>query len=409
MTAQRHDAHEAALRTIKKLRAAGHVAMLAGGCVRDRLLGLPPKDYDVVTDATPARIKKVFASARQIGAKFGVMLIRKFGHDIEVATFRSDGSYTDGRHPDVVTFGTDVEDARRRDFTINGLFFDPVDERVIDYVDGRADLKACVIRTIGEPDRRFAEDHLRMLRAVRFAARLDFTIAPDTMQAIKRLAAHMESISAERVWIELEMILTDPTRSRGWALLVETGLIGHMTPLWQRISEEDSAVIARLAALPHRPVDAALALAATLCGRTPEAAERICRALRLSNRLSRSVVWMIRSLPLSRRQDSLEPADLKLLMAQESWPHLLELFRVDLAATGADLEPHERIRRRAAEIPTADVSPLPFVTGDDLCDMGVTPSPRMGEILGAIYRAQLNGRITSRAKALAMARKLMDV
>ncbi|UCC31243.1 MAG: CCA tRNA nucleotidyltransferase [Phycisphaerales bacterium] len=402
-----HDALDAALHAIKKLRAGGHVALLAGGCVRDRLLNRRPKDYDVVTDATPTRVKELFPRARQVGAKFGVMLVRKFGHDIEVATFRSDGPYTDGRHPDAVTFGTDVEDARRRDFTINGLFFDPIDERVIDYVDGRSDLEAGVIRTIGDPHRRFAEDHLRMLRAVRFAARLGFEIEPGTAEAIKRLASHLESISTERVWTELEMILTDPTRVQGWTLLMETGLRGHLTPTWPPMRDEDMATQNRLGALPHRPVSAGLALAAALCGRRPDDAGNVCRALRLSNRLSKAVVWMVRSLPAVHKEHSLEIADFKLLMAEESWPDLLELLRGELAGTGADLGPYERVRDRAAAIPAASVTPPPLVTGDDLCDMGMSPGRRIGEILEAIYRAQLNEHITDREQAVTMARKLM--
>ncbi|MCH7994391.1 MAG: CCA tRNA nucleotidyltransferase, partial [Planctomycetes bacterium] len=204
MSAAHKDARLAALRILEKLRARGHTALLAGGCVRDMLLSIPPKDYDVATDATPKRVVRIFPRSRTVGAKFGVVLVRQYGHDIEVATFRSDGTYSDGRHPDTVVFGTDVEDARRRDFTINGLFFDPIEERVIDHVDGRRDLEAGVIRTIGEPEARFAEDHLRMLRAIRFAARLGFVIEPRTMAAIKCLAQRLGDISTERVWLELE-------------------------------------------------------------------------------------------------------------------------------------------------------------------------------------------------------------
>ena len=407
MNPESHDAFDAALHAIRKLRAEGHVALLAGGCVRDRLLNRKPKDYDVVTDATPTRVKEVFPRARQVGAKFGVMLVRKFGFDIEVATFRSDGPYTDGRHPDAITFGTDVEDARRRDFTINGLFFDPIDQRVIDYVDGRSDLEAGIIRTIGDPHRRFAEDHLRMLRAVRFAARFGFEIEPATAEAIKRLAAHLESISAERVWMELEMILTDPTRARGWSFLLETGLRGHLTPAWPPMRDEDMATQDRLAALPNRAVSARLALAAALCGRAPDDAGSVCRTLRLSNRLSKAVVWMVRSLPAVHKEGSLELADFKLLMAEESWPDLLELLRADLVGTGTDLDPYERVRDRAAAIPAASVIPPPLVTGDDLCDMGMSPGRRIGEILETVYRAQLNEHITDHKQAVVMARKLM--
>ena len=407
MTARRMDAREAALRTIKKLRASGHVALLAGGCVRDQLLSRTPKDYDVVTDATPVRVGELFPRARQVGAKFGVMLVRKSGHDIEVATFRSDGSYSDGRHPDAVTFGSEVEDARRRDFTINGLFFDPIGGRVIDHVEGRKDLDAGIIRTIGEPDRRFAEDHLRMLRAVRFAARLGFTIEPATMEAIKRLAGHLETISAERVWMELEMILTDPQRQRGWSLLVATGLRVNLTPSWHCVPDEDEFIESRLAALPGEPASASLALAAALCGRGPEESERICRDLRLSNRCGKAVVWLIRSLPAVRAQQLLQLADVKMLMAERPWAELLDLLRVDLIARGADSTQYQRLRERAGKIAPQEVAPPPLLTGDDLCALGMSPGVRVGEILRAVYREQLSERITTRQQAEAIARSLM--
>jgi len=405
MSTESHSAWDAALDTIKKLRASGHVALLAGGSVRDRLLNRVPKDYDVVTDATPDRVKEIFPRSRQVGAKFGVMLVRKFGHDIEVATFRSDGPYSDGRHPDAVTFGSDVEDAQRRDFTINGLFLDPVEDRVIDYVGGRLDLDAGIVRTIGEPERRFGEDHLRMLRAVRFAARLGFRIDPLTTEAIKRLASHLEDISAERVWLELEMILTDPSRTIGWSLLVETTLVRHLSPGWPRAGPGDDLILARLAALPRYPVTASLALATVLYGWSSKEVGSVCRALRISNRLTDAVTWMTASVPRLRNEPALELADLKLLMGEELWPELLELLRVELIATRDDCEAYERVSQRASAIAPRDVSPPPLLTGTDLCDVGMSPGPRLGEVLKAIRRAQLNEQISTRDEALAMARR----
>ncbi len=407
MNDQTRDAWDAALHTIKKLRAQGHVALLAGGCVRDRLLHRTPKDYDVATDAIPARVKQLFPGAREVGAQFGVMLVRRFGHDIEVATFRCDGSYSDGRRPDAVVFGSVEQDARRRDFTINGLFLDPEDGRIIDHVNGRADLEAGIVRTIGDPDQRFAEDHLRMLRAVRFTARLDFQMERATAAAVKRLAAHLVNISPERIWMELEMILSDPTRVRGWSLLAETGVRAHLTPAWPPNGDDDLAG-ARLAALPPHRIDPSLALSAVLCGRTPDQARDVCRALRLSNKLSHAVVWMLRSLPAVHDEHLLELADLKLLMAQQPWPCLLELLRADLTAKAADVKPYERICRRAAAIPDNEVAPPPLITGDDLCNMGMSPGPRIGEVLGTIHRAQLNEQIVGREQALRMALELMN-
>jgi poly(A) polymerase len=409
MTRKPRDAWQAAIETIRKLRAEGHIALLAGGCVRDRLLNRVPKDYDIVTDAVPARVHEIFPRARKVGAKFGVMLVRRFGHDIEVATFRADGPYTDGRHPNNITFGSDIEDARRRDFTINGLFLDPIDDRIIDYINGRADLEAGIVRTSGDPDRRFTEDHLRMLRAIRFAARLGFTIASATADSIKRHARHLATISTERVWIELEMILTDPTRSRGWSLLVETGLRDHLSPAWPRLPESDSMVAARYAALPAHPIAASLALAVALHGLKPDEAARVCQVLRLSNELRKAVVWLIDSLPTVRDDQGLDLADLKLLMAEGAWPELLELLRADLIATGMSQGPFERLTARAASIPPERVTPPPLVTGDTLAELGMEPGPRMGEILKAVYREQLNERITTPEQAKTMARRLMDV
>lgn len=401
------DAWDAALYAIRKLRAAGHTALLAGGCVRDRLLNLTPKDYDIATDATPARVKEIFPRARHIGAKFGVMLIRRSGFELEVTTFRSDGPYSDGRHPDAVTFGTDVQDAHRRDFTINGLFLDPIEDRVIDYVAGRKDLDAGVIRTIGDPERRFAEDHLRMLRAVRFGARLGFAIAPETTQAIRGNAAKLESISPERIWLELEQILTARTRARGWSLLVETGLHPHLARRWMPTDQETSRISARLTALPEHTVAASLALASMLGDRSPDEVGDVCQALHISNRLSEAATWLVRSLPLARREAALELADLKALMAESPWPELLEFLRIDLAVRRGDPEPFTRLHDRASAIPAEKVAPPPLVSGDDLGELGLEPGPRMGKVLKTLYRAQLNEEITSREEALATARTLL--
>jgi tRNA nucleotidyltransferase/poly(A) polymerase len=401
------DAHNAALATIEKLRAAGHAALLAGGCVRDMLLAHEPKDYDVATDATPDRVHEIFPRSRRVGAKFGVMLVRKFGHDIEVATFRRDGPYSDGRHPDEVSFGTEAEDARRRDFTINGLFYDPVDERVIDHVGGRADLDAGIIRTIGDPHRRFAEDHLRMLRAVRFSARLGFPIEDATLEVMEQSAERLRVISAERIWLELEQILTAETRAAGWSLLVQSGLRQHLAPSWNTDAQEDALIQRRLAALPPRRINATLAVACVMAARTPGAAQRICRELRLSNRQTESTVWLIDSLPAGREAGGLELADVKILMANPDWPDLLALLRADLTATGLPLTSYQRLSARAAEIPEAGIAPPPLLGGGDLEGLGVPAGPQFGKILKAVYRAQLNEEIATREDAVSLARRLI--
>jgi poly(A) polymerase len=408
MKSEPHDARDAAVQIVEKLRAKGHAAVFAGGCVRDMLLSCAPKDYDVATDATPPQVREAFPRSRKVGAKFGVMLVRKFGHDIEVATFRTDGTYSDGRHPDEVTFGTEVEDSQRRDFTINGLFFDPIEEHLIDHVGGRADLNARIIRTIGDPDRRFAEDHLRMLRAVRFAARLGFTIEPGTLEAIKRSAPHLRAISPERIWQELEAILTAPTRAVGWRILVETGLRHHLAPGWVSTPDEDEMTRRRIEALPPYPIDAPLGLAALLCPRPRGEASKICRALRLSNRQAKAALWLVDSLPTARNEGSLELADLKTLMAQEDWPELLELLRADLPATGSDRRPYERLTTRAVSVPSEKIAPRPLLGGDALGAMGMPQGRRFGQILETVYRAQLNEQIVTRMDAIELGRRLME-
>lgn len=408
MSRRPRNAWDAALEIIRRLRAQGHVALLAGGCVRDRLLGLAPKDFDVVTDAVPERVLEIFPRARNVGAKFGVVLVRRFGHDFEVATFRADGPYSDGRHPDSVKFGSDIEDARRRDFTINGLFLDPVDDRILDYVNGRPDIEAGIVQTIGDADQRFEEDHLRMLRAVRFAARLGFTIDPKTAESIRRHAHQLVTISAERVWMELEVILSEPARARGWQLLVDTGLRAHLSTAWPHSPAADLAIIARLDALQKQPVSPSLALSAALRALDKKTVAGVCRSLRLSNRSSKAVNWLIASLPVVGDEANLDLAGLKTLMAEQPWPELLELLRVDLVAAGEELTSYERLTARAETISDDCIAPPPLLDGDRLASLGVEPGPRMGEILDAVYREQLNERIETSEQAEAMARRLID-
>lgn len=401
MTSRNRSARDAALAIVETLHLRGFMALLAGGCVRDKLLGLSPKDYDVATDATPEQVAEVFPKVRRVGAKFGVMLVRKFGHEIEVATFRVDGVYTDGRRPDSVQFGTAEMDARRRDFTINGLFLDPFKDQIIDYVQGRADLEAGVIRTIGQADKRFTEDHLRMLRAVRFAARLGFVIENQTFVALKNHAVKLSTISPERIWGELELILREPTRAAGWKFLVETGLRDHLAGPWQtRSADEEKRVTLRMHALPARSLPAALALAAALCDGTPDEAVSIGLALRVSNRINQSVRWLIASLATLEHSENLELADLKRCMAHEQWSSLLELFRADLTARAKSLAPYEELIRRAEAIATERIRPPRLLNGNDLSDMGLPPGPEVGRALKALDRAQLNEEISSRDEAI---------
>jgi poly(A) polymerase len=252
-----------------------------------------------------------------------------------------------------------------------------------------------------------------MLRAVRLAARLGFTIEPQTANAIERLAPNLKAISPERIWQELEEILTASTRAAGWSLLVQLGLCDHLASgllvresLLAPTLRSDSAIQRRLSALSDEPIDPALALAALLCDDGVAAAKDVCRALRMSNRLTQAVVWLVRSLPMLRRESDLELADLKILMAEPNWPQLLELLRTDLAAADADQGPYLSVLQRAEAIDPADVAPPPLLSGDDLAALGLPPGPRFGEILKNVYRAQLNERITTHERARELAERL---
>jgi poly(A) polymerase len=408
MTTRKHDAKAAAMYVADKLRQAGYVALFAGGCVRDMLLGHEPMDYDLATDATPPRVKKLFPKARQVGAQFGVVLVRKYRHDVEVATFRTDGDYSDGRHPDAVTFRSREEDAKRRDFTINGMFCDPLTEQVIDDVDGQDDLKNKIIRTIGRPEDRFAEDHLRMLRAIRFAARLSFTIEPATLAAINKLAHKLQVISAERVYMELVQLMTAPSRASAWLLLVKTGLRAHLSAVWPADEDSDAVAMRRLEVLPPYRIDESLAMAALLPRGATGLASAVCHSLKMSNRLRGAIAWLVRFLALVREDKIKELADLKLLMAHDEWLNLLELLRVDEIADESESRQHAPLIQRAGAIPPTEVAPPPLLSGDDLLEMGVRQGPKFGRILRAVYRAQLNRAISTPEEAVALAREMME-
>ena len=402
MTRKRQEPYDAALDVLQRLRANGHEALFAGGCVRDRLLRQSPKDFDIATNARPDQVIAIFPSARQVGAKFGVVLVRRFGHDTEVATFRTDGDYVDGRHPADVTFGTAENDAKRRDFTINGLFFDPIEQRVIDFVGGQADLQARVLRTIGEPTQRFGEDHLRMLRAVRFAARLAFSIDVGTFAAMQQHASKLPRISAERIWNELSVILAAPTRGVGWGLLLDSGLRPHLCKAWPASDEQDRLTSKRLAALPDLVIDPTLALAACM----PNRPRVVCQALRLSNRQMETVVWLLSSFPLAARHENLDLADLKQLVSASAWDNLLLLLEADMIAKGEGSDGLQSLRRRVDAIAPEQVAPPPLLTGNDLLAVGVRPGPKFGMIIDAVYHAQRNEEISTKDEALAFVRRI---
>ncbi len=412
---------EAAVSIVRELRARGFVALLAGGCVRDLLLGATPKDFDVATNAVPAEITRLFRPTRLVGQAFGVVLVKRRGTWIEVATFRSDGAYSDGRHPDSVTFTDARHDAQRRDFTINGMFLDPLTGSLLDYVGGAEDLKAKRIRCIGEPRARFAEDYLRMLRAVRFAARLDFEIEPETMRAIQAWAASLRKIAPERIREELEKMLGHPRRARAFELLRDSGVLpfiwggdadgvtGASPGAVGNWSDERFAAARRL--LSNLPMDAdfCAALAAILVDRPPRQLDEICRALTCSNEQREVVLWLVANARALDDPARVTLADLKRRMANPAFAAL----RMLVEARWCDLPEggmwNPALSERVASIDPASIAPPPLVTGDDLIEAGVAAGPIFKRVLDELYRQQLEGQLADRESALAEMRRLVDI
>lgn len=399
-------AAEGAVGIVRRLHDAGHQALLAGGCVRDLLLGRTPQDYDVATDAPPERVSALFRPTRLVGAQFGVVLIKRRGRWVEVATFRRDGPYVDGRHPVQVTLSDARHDALRRDFTVNGMFLDPLAMELIDYVGGRADLEARLIRAIGKPAERFAEDQLRLLRAVRFAARLGFPIEPVTREAIRSHAGALPRVAPERVRDELERMLAHASRATAWRLLRECGLLPH---LWPR-AEWSDAEVARVAVLlerlpPDTPFEATLSVLLAESGGTE--IERIARDLTLSNQQREWTAWLV-----AHQADLDEPqqpalAALKRLMAHPAWSVLRTLAAARHADHPDSAQRAGVLARRVAEVPAEAIAPPPLVTGTDLLQRRVERGPIYSEILDALYTRQLNDELRDRDAALAALDELL--
>ena len=421
------DAEAIARQVVLTLRDAGHVAYFAGGCVRDRLLGLEPKDYDIATDAPPARVQALFRNTQSVGAAFGVILVRLGGWQIEVATFRSDGRYDDGRRPESVTFSTAEADAERRDFSINGLFYDPDADRVIDYVGGQADLASRTLRAIGDPAARFGEDHLRLLRAVRFAARFGLSIEPATAAAIEAHAKELPRISAERIADELRRILTAPTRDIGFRLLWRHGLLRELLATLTNRSaatlDEARSLLLRLA--PGEAIAFPVAWLATLIdvrwqsggGRhdllgnlTPADAGQLVRLtrtlLRPSNDEAEAITDIARWTHDVLNRPTPDDARLKRLLARPTAAQTRQLLDA-LAATGVAVDRIAGLRSRFATLSQGDVAPLPLVTGDDLVRAGHRPGPAFKRALTEAYDAQLNGELSDSTAALAFAETLL--
>ena len=400
---------DAAIAVVTRLRGAGHAAYLAGGCVRDELLGVTPKDYDVATDARPDAIRVLFERTAEVGASFGVMLVREFGATTEVATFRSDGPYTDKRRPDHVEFADARADAQRRDFTINALFIDPLiegDDRIIDFVGGRADVDARVLRAVGDPAARLAEDHLRALRAVRFAARYALTIDERTADAIREHAAALTGVSVERIGEEVRRMMGDPSRARAAGLIESLGLDRPIFGAPRGTSGSASAgALARVGV----GADVALALAAWAvdrAGSVPDPGEtaRAWRgALDLSNDLADD---LRRTLDGARAfmdaWDALGVAGCKRLASRARAGEALDL----VGAIDADRRASIDDDVRALEADAVGLAPEPLVDGDLLVACGFRPGKGFGDLLDAVYDAQLEGLVATRDGALRLAEEL---
>jgi tRNA nucleotidyltransferase/poly(A) polymerase len=385
-----------AITVVRTLREAGHEALWAGGCVRDELLGLVPADYDVATDARPERVQSLFRRTLAVGAAFGVVDVvgpRVDGKhlNVQVATFRSDGTYSDGRRPDSVTYGTAEADAQRRDFTVNGLFFDPLDDRLIDYVGGRADLGRKLLRAIGNPTDRFTEDKLRILRAVRMATRFDFAVDPATLAAGRALAPEIKAVSAERIGEELRKLLAHSRRARGVALLQEFGLVEPILPeLMGTISNEVVAALPASAGFP-------LAFAALLLP-AADSAKVICHRLRLSNDEAKHVGFLLTHRDALARAPSLAKSRLYPLLAHRFAGDLLALHEANGLIDGAAYA-----RGVLANTSRDVLDPPPLITGDDLRKAGHRPGPAFKGVLERIRDGQLDGELNSFEEALGAA------
>jgi len=442
---------------VKTLRQNDFQAYLVGGCARDLLLDREPKDYDVATNATPQQVMNIFPETYAVGAQFGVVLvpvpdgdaasemsaaIPSKSHAVEVATFRSDIGYSDGRHPDEVRFSREArEDVARRDFTINGMLLDPVSGEVLDYVGGRADLEAGIIRTIWDPEQRFGEDKLRMLRAVRFAARFEYQIEPATFSAIQRLAPQIEVVSRERVRDELTRMLTEGHARRAFLLLDESGLLKQVLPEISAMKgveqppefhPEGDVFVHTLLLLDNlpRPCSLSLAWGALLhdVGKPAtfrvapdrirfdghvevgvKMAEEICQRLRFSNDETTQILALVDNHMRFGHVTRMKESTLKKFLRMPLFEEHLALHRADSLASHGNLSTYELVREKLTEIAPEKMRPSPLVTGDDLIAAGHVPGPKFGEILTAVEDAQLEGRLPSRDEALEFVRREFPV
>jgi len=400
---------EFAVDIVRRLQKAGFDALFAGGCVRDELLGTDPKDYDVATNATPDQIRGLFGKRRTlaIGAAFGVITVlgRRPLVPVEVATFREDGNYSDGRHPDAVTFSNAQADAQRRDFTINGLFFDPLNERVIDYVGGQQDLWQHIVRAIGNPRERFEEDHLRLLRAARFAATLGFELETRTADAVRKMAGAINTVSAELIAAELSRMLLHARRDVALVLLEQLNLLPHVLPELGAVALSSGDAwrrVLRVAGRLQQPT-LAVALAATLhASDVPKAARVVGKRLRLANKDIARADWLLQNVQQVPTAVQAPWSHVQPLIAHEGARELLQLAEAIYGTADAGLQ----FCRSQLALPREQLDPPPLLSGNDLIEAGFEPGPHFSEILGRIRDAQLEGEIAGYREALEFARQI---
>ena len=433
--------YEGAASILEKLRERGYVAYFAGGCVRDALQDIPPKDIDIATSAKPDQVQGLFARTIPVGIQFGVVRVLVADMEFQVATFRSDGAYLDGRHPSEIQFSTPERDAQRRDFTINGMFYDPANGIVIDYVNGREDLSRKLIRAIGPPSERFAEDRLRMLRAIRLASTLAFEIESGTWSAINAEAREISIVSPERIRDELLKILINPHRLRGFDLLDKSGILTVILPEIEALKgceqpaqfhpEGDVFVHTRLMLGLLAPNDTgAQALAVLLhdIGKPltrsfdavdqrirfnghdkvgAEMAEAVMTRLRFPRHEIDLVTDAVRNHMIFKDVKQMRPAKLRRFMARPHFGIELELHRLDCAGSHGDLGNYQFLVNKASEFSQEPLIPARLVRGDDLISMGLKPGPKIGELLERVQTAQLEGEVTTRAEAIELLKTLI--
>ena len=423
---------EAAVQIVNRLQKAGFDALWVGGCVRDELIGRTPHDYDIATSAVPDEIECLFARTIPVGRQFGVMIVFEAGHSIHVATFRADSNYEDGRHPDQVRFCDAETDAQRRDFTINGLFFDPVKKIVHDWVGGRRDLLARIIRTIGPPEERFREDHLRLLRAVRFAAELDFEVENGTLEVIRNNADLIQNVSAERIREELVRLFAPPHASRGLVLLKDSGLLRSILPELEACTNCDQSpefhpegnvynhLVRMLEFLPRdasttlvwsallhdvgKPATASRDRSGSIhfYGHEKEGAEiaiKILNRFKFSRRQSEDILECVRNHMHFKDVPNMRRATVRRLLLRPTFPLELELHRLDCLGSHGRLDTYHSLRREAEALAEQPQWITPWITGRDLIELGMKPGPQMGRLLKAIRTRQLQGDFKDRTEA----------